>query len=279
MKKYLFIAAAICVFLSSCAKNDSASIEIKNEPSSNPYAELSAQIESLNQDYLIPETRAKWWKYLITAIVDAGVGLINLDVGEAISASTFTWNVLKEIKEKSTTSATDVALEPSLRASEISLTNLEISEGNNDGEIHNTVIYNLYDRYGEEMFEFESEELLSLISTEVYNLTGSSPVSNDTNIEAFAAEMDTYTSAYLRSNSVNDFVTELKVLHPDKADELEVLKVSLEGFQYVDPETDNGEYAKKVVTIIKDSNIDSTSKDALISGVSIANASVRLWNE
>ena len=172
-----------------------------------------------------------------------------------------------------------MALEPSLRASEISLTNLEISEGNNDGEIHNTVIYNLYDRYGEEMFEFESEELLSLISTEVYNLTGSSPVSNDTNIEAFAAEMDTYTSAYLRSNSVNDFVTELKVLHPDKADELEVLKVSLEGFQYVDPETDNGEYAKKVVTIIEDSNIDSTSKDALISGVSIANASVRLWNE
>ena len=100
MKKYLFIAAAICVFVSSCAKNDSASIEIKNEPSSNPYAELSAQIESLNQDYLIPETRAKWWKYLITAIVDAGVGLINLDVGEAISASTFTWNALKDIKKK-----------------------------------------------------------------------------------------------------------------------------------------------------------------------------------
>lgn len=75
------------------------------------------------------------------------------------------------------------------------------------------------------------------------------------------------------------YITELKIIHPNKSEELDVLKVSLEGFQYIDPETDNGQYAKSVVTLIEDSNINPDSKNALISGVSVANASVRLWNE
>ena len=155
MKKYLFIAAAICVFVSSCAKNDSASIEIKNEPSSNPYAELSAQIESLNQDYLVPETRAKWWKFLITAVADAGVGLATGNVGYAISASSLTWTVLKDVNGKSdssssstsssTSPATGEFIKPSIKEVETSLVYLDVCDGSvNDGEIHNTVINNIY---------------------------------------------------------------------------------------------------------------------------------------
>ena len=305
MKKYLFIAAAICVFVSSCAKNDSASIEIKNEPSSNPYAELSAQIESLNQDYLVPETRAKWWKFLITAVADAGVGLATGNVGYAISASSLTWTVLKDVNGKSdssssstsssstsssstsssstsssTSPATGEFIKPSIKEVETSLVYLDVCDGSvNDGEIHNTVINNIYNRYGEEMFELESEELLTLVATEVAYLTNSTSSSVIADIDKAVSDMSVYTSAYLRSNSVNDYITELKIIHPNKSEELDVLKVSLEGFQYIDPETDNGQYAKSVVTLIEDSNINPDSKNALISGVSVANASVRLWNE
>lgn len=290
LKKYLFIAAAICVFVSSCAKNDSASIEIKNEPSSNPYAELSTQIESLNQDYLIPETRAKWWKFLITAVADAGVGLATGNVGYAISASSLTWTVLKDVNGKSdssssstsssTSPATGEFIKPSIKEVETSLVYLDVCDGSvNDGEIHNTVINNIYNRYGEEMFELESEELLTLVATEVAYLTNSTSSSVIADIDKAVSDMSVYTSAYLRSNSVNDYITELKIIHPNKSEELDVLKVSLEGFQYIDPETDNGQYAKSVVTLIEDSNINPDSKNALISGVSVANASVRLWNE
>ena len=209
MKKYLFIAAAICVFVSSCAKNDSASIEIKNEPSSNPYAELSAQIESLNQDYLVPETRAKWWKFLITAVADAGVGLATGNVGYAISASSLTWTVLKDVNGKSdssssstsssTSPATGEFIKPSIKEVETSLVYLDVCDGSvNDGEIHNTVINNIYNRYGEEMFELESEELLTLVATEVAYLTNSTSSSVIADIDKAVSDMSVYTSAYLR---------------------------------------------------------------------------------
>lgn len=278
MKRVVFLSIVICVLVSSCGKRIEA-----DESLSNPYVELSTQIQGLNQNYITPGTKARWWKYLITAVADAGVGLATGRIDYAISASSLTWTMLKDLSDNSGSSSTAPELgdrNTSIYDVDVSLTNLDVyeEEGLSDGEIHNIVINNIYNVYGEAMFELESEELLVLVANEVASLTNSNPSSVISDIDRACSEVSVYTNAYLRSSSVDDYIAELKAIHPDKADELDVLKAALEGFQFIDPETDDGQYARDVVNLIEDSDIDDASKNTLTSSVSIANASVRLWN-
>lgn len=60
--------------------------------------------------------------------------------------------------------------------------------------------------------------------------------------------------------------------------ELAVLKEVMRGYEILDIENDNSEYAQALVDIVSKSNISAESKKKLLGAIAVANASVRLWN-
>lgn len=138
---------------------------------------------------------------------------------------------------------------------------------------------NLNERYGEDMFELPEESLIREVANEVAKLKGCTLEEAIGDIDDASAQIKIFTDAYINSTSIEEYTAKLKIYYPQKATEIDVLKITFEGFQQVDVETDNGEYAKEVTRIIDESAIPTTMKTDLKSGVSIANASTRLWNQ
>ena len=217
---------------------------------------------------------------MLTAIADAGVGLLTGNVGYAISASSLTWTVVKDLSVQKIETKSDDETFCSVRDSVFAMSHLDIDgNDNNDGVLHNQVILKLYERYGEELFKLPEEVLLQAVADEVALLTGCEANEVIPNVAEAKVEMKVYTDAYIESANVDEYIGRLKAVNPEKADALDVLKITLEGFQFVDIKTDDGRYAEKVLDVIDNSDVSPEMKADLSSGVAIANASTRLWNQ
>ena len=226
------------------------------------------------------KARPKWWQVLLTAIADAGVGLLTGNVGYAISASSLSWTVVKDLSVQKIETKSDDETFCSVRDSVFAMSHLDIDgNDNNDGVLHNQVILKLYERYGEELFKLPEEVLLQAVADEVALLTGCEANEVIPNVAEAKVEMKVYTDAYIESANVDEYIGRLKAVNPEKADALDVLKITLEGFQFVDIKTDDGRYAEKVLDVIDNSDVSPEMKADLSSGVAIANASTRLWNQ
>lgn len=278
MKKYfVFLFSCLIITLSSCTK-DAQNTEM---PVLEDVAveSLKADLTSLNEtmfgeSFIV--TKAKWWKFLVTALVDAGAGLLTSNVSIGISASSLTWTILKDVcavKQNET----------SFNPSSIALTELKLGNDGetllSDGEIHNIVLMNLNEKYGEDMFELPEETLIREVANEVAELKGCSLEEAIADIDEASSQIKIFTDAYINSSSIEEYTTTLKKYYPQNATEIDVLEITFEGFQQVDVDTDNGEYAREVTRIIDESAIPTTMKNDLKLGVSIANASTRLWNK
>ncbi|MDE6147501.1 MAG: hypothetical protein K2G18_05525 [Bacteroidales bacterium] len=284
MKKIVFIMAFLATFLVSCSNKETAvTVPTVDVPQSTEVIALKNDLLALNNEMFGQQidTKARWWKYLLTAIADAGVGLITGNVGFAISASSLTWTVFKDVSK---TSDNNIESDPvkSVNDPVFATSYLDIDDDcpleDNDGMIHNQVILNLYEIYGEDLFDLPEETLLQIVAEEVAAITGCTVEEVVPDIASATADMKVYTDAYLESSSIDEYIEHLKTANPEKSDALDILKITLEGFQFVDATVDNGEYATRVIEIIDNSNVEEAMKDDLKSSVSIANASARLWN-
>lgn len=269
--------SVLIIALSSCTKD----VQITEIPVVEDAAveNLKADLTSLNETMFGESTvvtKAKWWKFLVTALVDAGSGLLTGNISIGISASSLTWTVLKDVGVVKKN-------ETSFNPSSVSLTELKLEDDNetilSDGEIHNIVLLNLNERYGEDMFKLPKEILIREVANEVASLKGCTSEEAIADIDEASAQVKIFTDAYINSSSIEEYTATLKRYYPQKAAEIDVLEITFEGFQQVDVETDNGEYAREVTKIIDESAIPTTMKAELKSGVSLANASTRLWNQ
>ncbi len=263
MNKSFFVMAISAMFFISCSNKETNVIAV-DEPQAPEVVALKNDLKALNNELfgeqVVTKARPKWWQVLLTAIADAGVGLLTGNVGYAISASSLTWTVVRD--------------------SVFAMSHLDIDgNDNNDGVLHNQVILKLYERYGEELFKLPEEVLLQAVADEVALLTGCEANEVIPNVAEAKVEMKVYTDAYIESANVDEYIGRLKAVNPEKADALDVLKITLEGFQFVDIKTDDGRYAEKVLDVIDNSDVSPEMKADLSSGVAIANASTRLWNQ
>lgn len=99
MKKYfVYLFFVLITTLSSCTK-DVQNTEI-TVPEDIAVKSLKADLTSLNETMFGKSTvitKAKWWKILVTALVDAGSGLLTGNISIGISASSLTWTILKDV--------------------------------------------------------------------------------------------------------------------------------------------------------------------------------------
>lgn len=275
--KNLFVIlsfAVLCVF-TSCNKEYAAQVPVSENE--RVFKDLRQEMVDLNQEKFgdAIDTKAKWWQYLITAVADAGVGFLSGNVGFAISASSLTWTILKD-----SSAAEDKEIDKSLNSKQIAMSHLLLPDSDiNDGVLHNEVIMNLYDKYGEGLFDLSEKTLLEEVVAELSDITGEDPETIIPNIDEAVAELNEYTEIYSSSSTVSEYISSLKQVHPEKSLDLDILEIVFEGFQYIDVTTDNGQYAYELAELIDDSDLPEDVKEDLKSGVSIANASRRLWNE
>lgn len=274
------IALAIMIAFSSCNKNEEV-VTSASQAQELAMKELKFDIEQLNKekfgDAQLSETRIpRWLRWIITVAVDAGVSIAS-NIGTGISASTLAWTVTKDEVTPAVTTSSINPPGTSLKY----LTPLAPVNGNeNDyGYIHNKVICDLYDLYGEGLFDLSIEELLPLVGHKVAEVTGKPYVTPSfTNEQESIELLENAMNLYKKSETSSQFMNGLKRQYPSIANELDVLQTTLEGYQHIDINTDKGEYAREVIQLVNKANISDYSKQTIVSGVSVANASTRLWN-
>ena len=278
MKKYIYIIVLACIVNACSISNgvDSA-VEEKSE-----YDIVVEQINALNREYFKDSTKAGWWRrVLLLAVADAGVFIGTHDISASISASTLAWTVSATIFEDDGGNSGPVTQVNGPRDDGSEGSGLDITDGtgSNVGEIHNTVILELYDEYGDALCSMPTFEVMNLVAGKVADLTDTAPNMVYAEVSGAVGEMEAYTDLYLNSSNIDEYIDGLIEMHPEAAAELEVLRPTLEGFQFVDPETDDGDYGRELIEIIDGSGLGPRSKTNLKAGISIANASVKLWGD
>ena len=79
-------------------------------------------------------------------------------------------------------------------------------------------------------------------------------------------------------STVEDYFISLKNEFPEKEQILSIYEPIIEGLQTANPVEDNGEYVTLIMSVIDNSSVQQSIKEDLNSGLTIANASARLWN-
>lgn len=272
MKKIVIIMLFGLIAFCSCTKNN-----VVETPSENINEVDALKLELLELNSTLPPskdviTKAPWWKYLLVGVADAVGGFIpGGSVSTAISASTLAWTIMKEEKKSSESSTGSPAEIQSLNPVESALVNV-----GGDGEVHNKVIVNIFEKYGEEMFSLPENELNYEISKEVSLQTGE-PLEAVKITPQQSVTIHNVVDAYVTSATVDEFMCKVSptLANPELS---EVVEVILSGYERVDISTDNGTYEAAVNKTIEKSKISTTPKDCLKSVSSVANASTRLWN-
>lgn len=274
MKKLNFLLGvlAIVICLTGCnkeseelptlSKNEVAAIEsVKNE------------LSELNVTYrsnLVPQTRIpKWLRWVIFGAADAA-GAVFGGVSGACAASTLAWTVTKAEVSKVETTTTQEA-----PASAIKSDNLINIENGSIGYVHNVVIANTMVN-NSDIYSKSSEDVLDIVLTELGNQTGT--VISESQKADIISNTTRIVNSFDANKTVEEYYNELIQQTSDlkQKEALEICSIVLDGLQYVDD--NDTSYIENATAIVKNSDLEPELKATLLDGISVANASVKLWN-
>lgn len=151
----------------------------------------------------------------------------------------------------------------------------------NAGYIHNAVIINLYEKFGDALNEFSDLELANAINSEYdevvrnSNLISNATIENDIDIEA----VNNFISLVGSCNDVDELINTMIREYPACRNELEVIGSVLKQLAEKDIDEDIiDDYVEEIIYAIKSSAIPNNSKDVLKSIISVAGASRQIWD-
>ncbi|GAA3002444.1 hypothetical protein [Prevotella corporis] len=287
MKKYYFFIFIVAFICSSCsneleeksnlAENDSKELILLKENLSN----FNKDYSLLNFDNGLRYNRAKkysWFKrVLLTAVADVGAYLADGKVSDAVTASTLTWNILKERNAEIEKANKDVEADKQASACVFKDSpSVYLEKRETIGDIHNFLSVKLIQEFGDTISEVPSEKLIKSIYKDIkdFNLA----VNEDIDIQNSIKNIDKILNAFNPDLSVSENFNNLKNITTDRVTKemFDVCSIVVEGLENI-PDTDTT-YIKKVNATIEDSNLSDEIKENLLKSVSIANSSALLWN-
>lgn len=279
MKKVIFLSVMLIALLASCNKCRENEVEMNQEAEFTALKEQLTALTTNLQDNGYVATKAKWWKYLLTAAADAGGFFLSggIAAGPAAvqagcTASTLVWSIIKEEKKVETKAGNRDVDTSDFNDPSVALTCVD-----GPGLVHNKVILDLYEENGEELFGYSDEILLPLIAEKVADETNSNVEETALSLQEQKEIVYKTVDAYSTSSTIDEFIDKLEVSAPERVALLEIVQVILTGFDSIDVIADNGNYYNDVQRIITESEISDEAKQILNSTTSVANASSRLW--
>ncbi len=273
MKKLKFLSGilAIAVCLVGC-NNASEELKTLNKNEVAAIDGVKSEITALNVNYmnnLHPQTRLpKWLRWVILGAADTA-GAIFGGFGGACSASSLAWTIMKdELASKRDT----VQTMPKSAFKPNNLRNLEVGSM---GYVHNIVITNMFIN-NEDIYLKSNEDIMNLVFVELESQTGVA-ISDSQKVDIIS-KTNRIVGAFDVNKSLDEYYNELMKQTRDfnQKKALEVCGMILDGLQYVDD--NDTTYITKVRTIINNSNMNPELKTIILDGVSVADASVKLWN-
>lgn len=273
MRKLQFLASvlAIAVCFAGC-NNETEELQTLSKNEVTAIENVKSEITALNANYksnLNPQTRMrKWLRWLIFGAADAA-GAIFGGLEGACGASTLAWTVTKdEVASKQQT----VQTEP---ASAIKPNNLSKVAVGSIGYVHNTVISNTFQK-NKDIYSKNSKDVLNLVFEELSSHTA--VVLSKSQKADIVRKTNIIVKTFNINKSIEEYYNELITLttDPKQKEALKVCSMVLDGLQYVDG--NDITYINNVKTIINKSALNPVMKTILLNGISVADASAKLWN-
>lgn len=266
----MFLIVAILFSTSGCS-NISDDNVYQGEMKTEALKKLKNDLLVLNSNYENnPElqTRFKfklWFRVLAIVVADVACTIYgNLPTG--ITASKSANDIMDDLEEK-------LNKAPSSSLKSNALDGLEIGSA---GYIHNKVLIDMYEKYGESMDTLTTEQLLDLASNDVYNLTGEAnlPLSKSDAVllvDNVVGKMDL-------TKSISENIESLKTLtiDPELQSKLDICGTFIEGLQMVDD--NDSTYFESANELIINSDLPTADKLELQDALSVGYASAKLWN-
>lgn len=276
-KTFAFLSLVLLIFVGTACSEVSSDETLHGNPQKSDYQLLNENIKALNLEPAGPHTRFwKGWKYIGGFGADSFMFFLTHNIKHSISASIHVYRFIKTLEEITSDEAESTLNDRDTAMSAFADKDDKFIDIDNDAYIHNTVILDLYDEYGEDLFEMDLDELYDAVTARVNEINGynADDVIEDT---SSLEEIDDATEAYIDAETPAEYIAELSAIYPDKAEQLSVLQSIFEGFLNADTDEAKTEYTSKIVDIIENSNISDEDKEDLKKSVCIANASARLW--
>ncbi len=266
----MFLIVAILFSTSGCS-NVSDDNVYQGEMKTEALKKLKNDLLVLNSNYENnPElqTRFKfklWFRVLAIVVADVACTIYgNLPTG--ITASKSANDIMNDLEEK-------LNKAPSSSLKSNALDGLEIGSA---GYIHNKVLIDMYEKYGESMDTLTTEQLLDLASNDVYNLTGEAnlPLSKSDAVLL----VDNVVSKMDLTKSISENIESLKTLtiDPELQSKLDICGTFIEGLQMVDD--NDSTYFESANELIINSDLPTADKLELQDALSVGYASAKLWN-
>lgn len=266
----MFLIVAILFSTSGCS-NVSDDNVYQGEMKTEALKKLKNDLLVLNSNYENnPElqTRFKfklWFRVLAIVVADVACTIYgNLPTG--ITASKSANDIMNDLEEK-------LNKAPSSSLKSNALDGLEIGSA---GYIHNKVLIDMYEKYGESMDTLTTEQLLDLASNDVYNLTGEAnlPLSKSDAVLL----VDNVVSKMDLTKSISENIENLKTLtiDPELQSKLDICGTFIEDLQMVDD--NDSTYFESANELIINSDLPTADKLELQDALSVGYASAKLWN-
>lgn len=283
-----FIVAAAMVLSFTGCSNEVTGLSSLNKEQTKEIENVKVELTDLNNSYkATAQTRGlkKWLRWLIFGAADVA-GALGGGVSGACTASSLAWTVTKsetmaEKPEQETATKTTSLTETRAQVIQLSDSadikngNLEGLDEGSMGYLHNKVISSAFIE-NEDICTKSNEEVMNIILDELKKQTGMDFS------ESQRKEVMAYTTKIINSfdssKTVEEYFKELEAQTTDvkQKEALSICGMVLDGLQYVDD--NDTTYAETATKIIQNSSIDPEMKKTLLDGVSVANASAKLWN-
>lgn len=272
-KTNVFIIAIAMILTFTGCNNEVTGLSSLSKEDAEAVAKVKVELTDLNNNYkTTAQTRgfAKWLRWLIFGAADVA-GALGGGVSGACAASTLAWTVTKAEK----VAETRAQLTKTDDTADLKDENLAGLDEGSMGYTHNKVISSAFNN-NEDICTKSKEEVLAIVLDELKKQTGTELSENQ------KKDVMEYTTKILNSfdssKTVEEYFKELEAQTTDvqQKEALNICSMVLDGLQYVDDS--DVTYAETATKIIQKSSLSPDLKKTLTDGISVANASAKLWN-
>lgn len=302
MKRLFVILAAITATVVICATACSKATENENADivcvtnSSTPVAtlldeseafeELKQELEQLADVYpseiMMRNSNRPFWqglkKLAVADAVGACCGIVQTwtapgaYLGAVYSSLLEFVRIMTDDNEEQKYIPEEPVIDPNINISTIT--------GNADymGYIHNLVLYNIYDELGQNLYVLPDEYIKVKIVEEcaAFGVTA-----NQTNSYFMLDETlsDDYRAIMNRFDTLEpqQFIGSLSDQYPEKENEISLFGTFCLQYDSYTNQNTKDNYTLSFINIVRGSSINTVSKNCIISAVSVANASDKMW--
>ena len=236
------------------------------------FVELSETLNRFNDTYGINKETKGWVRKTLLSdlsgffwgsLVHPGIGLFT-GIGASVLCFPFFY-ISRDEAEDSGISLNQKAMIP---------TDGPLSEYNDFGYIHNSIIMKLYEEDNTFSYTWSREKLFDRID---YWLRFYPRRYQQVDREKFNEIIDNVIA--MRSMSIDDTFESLSQKAPDKREELQIIKEYCLSLDAIENAQTLEQYTKGFNDIVWNSDITDESKETIISSVSVAGNSCLLWEE